>query len=762
MISRTIRLCLVAFACAYGVAATGVAVAQTKPATSADALKPLQALVGDWVSEAKATDGTPILRTISYKWVATQNYLRGESERLMGKTSLKMTIIYIFDPKAAKVHTWVFGSDGSWNAADVDVFANKIQLNTSGVNESGIPVQLVSTLSLPSAGQDSRTEQWTGITVGGQPQPNGPEILWRRKLSPTASSPPPLPDEAWPVIRASREAEIKRYLETASGGFSWFAHAMHGEPAGTPFLLMRSLPELAPDLWGPPEERLARFGFIDDPKDPDRPFPLGLGWVLDPVGGDKTAREYHSVTLTCAACHVGEVKVGARQYQLLVGAPNTRIDVRKFRRAIELSTDRLLSSEPAVKRTTAALITLIKSKPAGFYFGGRYGIDSQAEATERQRFEVPAYLAAELVKFARRVAGGRATVEKERLTNYSRANAPPLDGGSPGQSDGSGDLIPKFVLARELASTRCDARVAIPRFMSEYYLEIPFRNATVTDNLSVWRQVDRPFGQLDGSIRAPIIRNIAAQTAVVGSAVGINIRNADIAARFTGRLPAPPYPFDVDMVRARRGEVLFRQNCATCHRSGNGTVYGSDLIDTDMNRARVLSTQGKAILLENFKAAFAGNEDYVATNSDGDTYKPAQLKDDEIINDRTRPDHQGYVAGPLDGIWARAPYLHNGSVPTLRHLLAPGNPESKRPKVFVRGSVAYDTLNVGFVWNSSESASILAEAPTGILFDTGWDGCSNVGHDRDVVVDGRRQELDWSGPENRSNLEDLLMYLKTL
>jgi mono/diheme cytochrome c family protein len=274
--------------------------------------------------------------------------------------------------------------------------------------------------------------------------------------------------------------------------------------------------------------------------------------------------------------------------------------------------------------------------------------------------------------------------------------------------------------------------------------------------------LDRPFGQLDGSIKTPIIRNIAAQTAVVGSAVGINLRNADIAARFTARLPAPPYPFEVDMVRARRGEVLYRENCSTCHRTGNGTVYGEDTIATDMNRARVLSKEGKAILLENFKAAFRGHEDYVATNPDGDTFKPAELSDDEIINDRTRPDRQGYVAGPLDGIWARAPYLHNGSVPALRHLLAPGNPESARPKAFVRGSVAYDTLNVGFLWDASAAKSILAEAPTGIVFDTGWDGCSNVGHDRNVVVEGRLHQLDWSGPENRSNLEDLLAYLKTL
>ena len=105
--------------------------------------------------------------------------------------------------------------------------------------------------------------------------------------NPDASSSSPAPSSLstsdWPAIRADREKSIARYLAAASGGYEWFSQAMHGEPAGTPFLLMRVLPELAPDIWGPPGERLARIGFIDDPKDPTRPLPLGFGWVLDPV-----------------------------------------------------------------------------------------------------------------------------------------------------------------------------------------------------------------------------------------------------------------------------------------------------------------------------------------------------------------------------------------------------------------------------------------------------------------------------------------------
>ena len=53
----------------------------------------------------------------------------------------------------------------------------------------------------------------------------------------------------------------------------------------------------------------------------------------------------------------------------------------------------------------------------------------------------------------------------------------------------------------------------------------------------------------------------------------------------------------------------------------------------------------------------------------------------------------GYVNTLLDGIWLRAPYLHNGSVPTLRDLL---NKPDQRPKEFYRGNDVYDWVNVGF------------------------------------------------------------------
>jgi cytochrome c peroxidase len=83
-------------------------------------------------------------------------------------------------------------------------------------------------------------------------------------------------------------------------------------------------------------------------------------------------------------------------------------------------------------------------------------------------------------------------------------------------------------------------------------------------------------------------------------------------------------------------------------------------------------------------------------------------------------DLHGYVAAFLDGIWLKAPYLHNGSVPTLRDLLEPA---AKRPKVFWRGYDVYDQAKVGFVTDGPEARRI------GTRLDTASKGGGNQGHE---------------------------------
>ena len=86
----------------------------------------------------------------------------------------------------------------------------------------------------------------------------------------------------------------------------------------------------------------------------------------------------------------------------------------------------------------------------------------------------------------------------------------------------------------------------------------------------------------------------------------------------------------------------------------------------------------------------------------------------------------GYVAPPLDGIWASAPYFHNGSVPTLWHVLNP----DERPAVWLRSEDGYDQRRVGL--QVAEFAKRPAEAKTPEekrrYFDTHLKGKSAGGH----------------------------------
>lgn len=95
-----------------------------------------------------------------------------------------------------------------------------------------------------------------------------------------------------------------------------------------------------------------------------------------------------------------------------------------------------------------------------------------------------------------------------------------------------------------------------------------------------------------------------------------------------------------------------------------------------------------------------------------------------------KPKEPSYKARPLNGIWASAPFLHNGSVPNLTELLK--KPED-RVKNFYVGSWEMDTENVGFSTEKGEHTS---------EFDTSIPGNSNLGHDNGTdLTDAEKSEL---------------------
>jgi mono/diheme cytochrome c family protein len=158
----------------------------------------------------------------------------------------------------------------------------------------------------------------------------------------------------------------------------------------------------------------------------------------------------------------------------------------------------------------------------------------------------------------------------------------------------------------------------------------------------------------------------------------------------------PPYPLPIDAAKSAAGAGVFARECASCHASEiTGTRLPLKGVDTDAER---LWTWKK-------EHAVAANK---AVQGFGIDRKG--LVEDELI---------GYNAVYLDGLWLRAPYLHNGSVPTLRDLL---NPPAERPAIFWRGYDLFDDQDVGFISTGAEAERV------GTPFDTSQRSNGNGGH----------------------------------
>jgi hypothetical protein len=194
---------------------------------------------------------------------------------------------------------------------------------------------------------------------------------------------------------------------------------------------------------------------------------------------------------------------------------------------------------------------------------------------------------------------------------------------------------------------------------------------------------------------------------------------------YLGNKKAPPFPagmaagdpYYLDPGQVASGKTVFDAHCASCHASARtGTVVPVGEVGTDPER---LGSWNK-------EAAIKANKAVKAFGID----RPGLVEENPT----------GYIASFLDGIWLRAPYLHNGSVPTLRDLLTPA---ASRPKVFYRGYDLYDPLNVGFVAQGPEAQRL------GTKFDVALRACGNGGHEYGVSLAAGEKDA-------------LLAYLKSL
>ncbi|MCA9216032.1 MAG: c-type cytochrome, partial [Planctomycetales bacterium] len=175
--------------------------------------------------------------------------------------------------------------------------------------------------------------------------------------------------------------------------------------------------------------------------------------------------------------------------------------------------------------------------------------------------------------------------------------------------------------------------------------------------------------------------------------------------KFLESVEPPPYPFSINKSLAESGRTVFNESCAKCHGTyGDGSAFPNVMVDIDeigTDRVRLDS------LTEAQRAGYS------------DSWFGQYGKQETIANP------SGYIAPPLDGIWASAPYFHNGSVPTLWHVLHP----DERPKVWKRTYDGYDQKRIGLEVQSFDEQPEVDGAELREYFNTTWPGKSASGHD---------------------------------
>ena len=218
-----------------------------------------------------------------------------------------------------------------------------------------------------------------------------------------------------------------------------------------------------------------------------------------------------------------------------------------------------------------------------------------------------------------------------------------------------------------------------------------------------------------------------AYSVVIDSALGVIggephdkedfLREVDWLLEYLREKPVPKWPFELDDTLVAQGSAVFAANCAGCH-------------DSERTLQSILLAE-------------------VGTSSDRlDTWnKEAAIKANKVVEEMgitrkglVEETLTGYLAVKLDGIWLRGPYLHNGSVPSLKDLLSP---VESRPVVFHKGYDVYDKKNVGFVTTGPQAEKY------GTRLDTRLKGNRNIGHTYGTSLS---EEDKWA----------LIEYLKTL
>jgi hypothetical protein len=458
---------------------------------------------------------------------------------------------------------------------------------------------------------------------------------------------------------------------------NFFLHGSMGTEI-FPEPVLRALIKTYPDLF--PTGDLSHLGLIPDPD---------FGW---PIGfSRKTAVKYlgnlPAVGINCASCHVAQITATTSDRPVRILGTTSDFDVEAFFGSVLVATFK--TTDPANMKRFLAIY--LGAKPAAFEAAWRQQEnkivaamkDDPLGARDIAPGELHAIPAADLQPpFEKETdLASRAHAMLQLFHNIRAAlhvpdqpppKPPPASG--PGRNDAFG-------------------------LLSAALLHSPQPYAPIKFGL-VWNVEKRPWVHWDGNTRSPIARNLLASLGLGaplhGQRAELNFADVQRQTDLTEKIRPPRYPFGIDHALAKRGAAHFAARCASCHTGpeNDQRLHAVAEVGTDPLRA-TLFNQTQA---DGFNHFLAGLElkGYVPPKEPG-------------VRSTGK-----YFAASLGGVWARSPYLHNGSVRTMRELLASPN---ERARSFHRGSQCFDPAQMGY---TDEGAYVL---------DTSTPGNANLGHD---------------------------------
>jgi RoxA-like, cytochrome c-like/Cytochrome C oxidase, cbb3-type, subunit III len=537
----------------------------------------------------------------------------------------------------------------------------------------------------------------------------------------TSPLPPPDNPKTFVLLDNSgwSEAERQRYYHLSQGSqvmpYDWFIaleHDISQEPFSDP-------------------NYMSRFRFISDEKSPSNPDALPIGFAKDdpdPVTG------VVNVGLSCATCHTAQMTYKGKTIRIDGGSGMVHFD--------NFLTELLKSLTITVGDASKFDRFARKVLKDGF---------NQSTA-QKLRDDVQQYLFEKGKEKAEEVASDLRRGEKATPGGYGRIDA--LGAG--------GNRLYRRLGDKNLRTLNSPVKI-----------------------LPVWYTHQYNWVQTNGSIREPMARNIIEALAVNASLVfpgnkdknyedryisSVRLNNMFEMETMIARLRAPDWPEDVlgpiNQESAKRGEALYQKHCASCHApQKENQPEAGDAVSVKNNKTFFVARLFPMNVLKT-DPVDAGNFadrrlDASAINMGKDIpgatiigmvlqgiidrrYKELNLPlDQQDLWNGYRSNLlracKAYPARPLYGIWAAAPYLHNGSVPNLYQLLLPAD---KRINRYFTGNTEFDPVNVGY-------AVVTEEFPGSFEFKTSITGNSNAGHQYGTSM---------SDPERY----DLIEFLKAL